>query len=83
MRAPCSEASLGTMQPSRRTLSVGDTVAGSQPVVDVGSKWNGTRWAAVAAGGGGAEIMASFGRLAGLHQIVVSISPECMTSAPG
>jgi hypothetical protein len=42
MRAPCSEASLGTMQPSSRMLRVGDTAAGSQLLGAVGNKVKGS-----------------------------------------
>jgi hypothetical protein len=42
MRAPCSEASLGTMQPSRRTFRVTLALAGSQELGAVGSRRNGS-----------------------------------------
>ena len=42
MRAPCSDASLGTMQPSRRTFRVTLALAGSHELGAVGSRRNGS-----------------------------------------
>ena len=54
MRAPSAEASLGTMQPSRRTLSATEASDGSHSVSPAGSRRKGSGCVATAGGGGGA-----------------------------